>query len=126
MDNKSNQRLDSRSQRAGTIDEGGRGKQRAASADDFVEDYAQIEGSWNEGGGQDPAAVTQAMRHREVGGGSPGQEMPGGYASFKTNSNLTDSQNDGEPGRCPDSSLRTDGVDDKVRLIHAKEIIAGH
>jgi hypothetical protein len=129
MDQRSNPKLGEPEQRAAS---GGRGSDDRAKGDAFgygeVEQPGQLEMQeiWNEGGGQDQTAVTQAMRHREVGASSPGGDFPGGYGSFKANSMLTDSQNDGEPGRCPDSSLRTDGVDDKIRLIQAKEIVTNH
>lgn len=80
--------------------------------------------------------VTQAMRHREVGGGSPpipaggapnaaDMAMPDGYNTVK--SNFMDSQNDSEPAACPDS-MKIGGAgahadNEKIRLIQAKEIV---
>lgn len=103
-------------------------KENDTSVGTLTKQIGQLEmiDNWNEGGGQDQVAVTQAMKHREVGAGSPDGELPGGYGSFKTNGNLTDSQNDGEPGRCPDSQLMNATDNDKIRLIQAKEIVTSH
>jgi len=87
-----------------------------------------IEENLFEGGTQDEMTVTQAMKHREVGGGpvaaggppeAAGMAGPDGYNTMK--SNFLDSQNDSEPAMCPDSMKLGGGggqIDnEKVRLI---------
>lgn len=128
MDRKSKQQVEW-SQRGGSVGTGARSKTTAVLMGYLSagEGRSEEHGGWHEGGDQEQVTVTQAMKHREVGAASPtAGDLAGGYQSFKSGGQFMDSQDGSEPARCPDSTMRRDGHDEKVRLIQAKEIVSGH